>query len=581
MGSRQIPQSEAQAWMDEQPATTNAVNSPQASMGEQLAATDPTDLAQAWMDERLAATNPADFLNSSALEVCPTRLLIHSVEGLVLPPHFSEFLSDCSHEVTSVCDSPESTRTSSDAQMRVSAEEDRKNSHHPSASRGAALVLIFVNPSDTNQVRSLTFLLNAIAEGGSCNDDNIMILIPHTVAPTFRIVKDEDIKRQHKVVSSLLGCLVDDAVLGEPKGLRLAYTVRARVASQSRHASLVSEALTSQQDRAPQLRTCIDHIIWTYLRMRLQISIPDIDPDIASGQPSQIHNFEIGKMLGQGASGKVFMMKDRKDGQVQAVKSIPKAIIGITCLKTLGNEIKVMQHLSSDRCCHPNITQLHEVHHSQTHVFLRMECVGLENLHQRLRARDGRCEEIRPLSLQSAVSIISQCITAVKHLHIVASVAHRDLKPGNIILKLSDDVKIKVSDFGLAKLIRKDTLSRCVCGTLPFMAPEIVLDSGHRPLAADVWSLGITLLEVLCFACFVDRTLLRGAHRDNIDKASLAGCVRLHFSSPDRVPRILRKYIRAEYEGILDNSVALLKGMLEVDAGKRSWAKDIVDVLVQ
>ena len=67
-------------------------------------------------------------------------------------------------------------------------------------------------------------------------------------------------------------------------------------------------------------------------------------------------------------------------------------------------------------------------------------------------------------------------------------VAHRDLKPENILV--DEDGYIRLTDFGLSKILGKGDISNSFCGTFEYMAPEILSESGHS-LHVDWWSLGI------------------------------------------------------------------------------------------
>ena len=89
-----------------------------------------------------------------------------------------------------------------------------------------------------------------------------------------------------------------------------------------------------------------------------------------------------------------------------------------------------------------------------------------------------------------------QLISAVEYLH-SRGVAHRDLKPENLLLDSSDN--LKVSDFGLATVFRLRGKERTLdkkCGTLPYVAPEVLVGTYHAE-PADIWSCGIILIALL------------------------------------------------------------------------------------
>lgn len=95
-----------------------------------------------------------------------------------------------------------------------------------------------------------------------------------------------------------------------------------------------------------------------------------------------------------------------------------------------------------------------------------------------------------------AQKYIRQLMSAVEYLH-SKGVAHRDLKPENLLLDENDN--LKVSDFGLATIYRLQGKERCLerrCGTLPYVAPEVLTRPYHAE-AADIWSCGIILVALL------------------------------------------------------------------------------------
>lgn len=77
-------------------------------------------------------------------------------------------------------------------------------------------------------------------------------------------------------------------------------------------------------------------------------------------------------------------------------------------------------------------------------------------------------------------------------------VSHRDLKPENILYSSPDsDAIIKISDFGLAKVVSHEDYMKTACGTPSYMAPEILHGKGYSN-AVDFWSIGVVLYVLLC-----------------------------------------------------------------------------------
>ena len=99
------------------------------------------------------------------------------------------------------------------------------------------------------------------------------------------------------------------------------------------------------------------------------------------------------------------------------------------------------------------VAQLYDVYHSATHVCLRLQCGGMQDLYHRLKTREPVGHGDRSLSCRKVVSIISQCVSAVAHLHVGPQFAHRGIMPANVILlETADDATILLSDFGVARI---------------------------------------------------------------------------------------------------------------------------------
>ena len=109
--------------------------------------------------------------------------------------------------------------------------------------------------------------------------------------------------------------------------------------------------------------------------------------------------------------------------------------------------------------------------------------------------RGGELKKImkRPLTEEHARFYVMQIVLALGFLH-SKMVAHRDLKPENVLINA--DGYIKLTDFGLAKIIEPEAQTNSYCGTLEYMAPEILKDQGHS-FQVDWWALGILTYEMI------------------------------------------------------------------------------------
>lgn len=213
--------------------------------------------------------------------------------------------------------------------------------------------------------------------------------------------------------------------------------------------------------------------------------------DIYTDKVLKVNQYRIGKFLGKGAFAQVF--EGEVDGllgkkQVYALKVMDKKRLRrkrvgrfSNALQSLKKEIAVWKKLS-----HPHVVKLAEViddeeHH---HCYLVSEImVGGQVL------PDG--EVVTPLSISKMKKYMLQLFKALSYLHF-QDIAHRDIKPGNLLLDKHDNVK--VTDFGVSQLFdREEDLVRNTAGTPHFMSPEMCGNSKFHAKKHDIWSAGITM----------------------------------------------------------------------------------------
>jgi serine/threonine protein kinase len=94
--------------------------------------------------------------------------------------------------------------------------------------------------------------------------------------------------------------------------------------------------------------------------------------------------------------------------------------------------------------------------------------------------------------------VIYTLCDALEYLH-EKDIVHRDLKPENILLEsTAPDAKIKIADFGLARMMKKNDVMKTACGTPGYVAPEVLQNKGYDSGAVDMWSTGVILYILLC-----------------------------------------------------------------------------------
>ncbi|KAK4257129.1 hypothetical protein QN277_006759 [Acacia crassicarpa] len=202
-------------------------------------------------------------------------------------------------------------------------------------------------------------------------------------------------------------------------------------------------------------------------------------------------DFQILRLVGQGAFGKVFLVRkrsDRLDGDGGGGD-------GIFAMKVMRKETIIkknhVDYMKAERdiltkVVHPFIVQLRYSFQTKSKLYLILDFINGGHLFFHLY-RQGIFSE------DQARLYAAEIVSAVSYLH-KCGIVHRDLKPENILMDA--DGHVMLTDFGLAKEIDESGRSNSLCGTMEYMAPEILLAKGHNK-EADWWSIGILLYEML------------------------------------------------------------------------------------
>lgn len=197
-------------------------------------------------------------------------------------------------------------------------------------------------------------------------------------------------------------------------------------------------------------------------------------------------DFDIGKPLGKGKFGNVYLAREKKSKFIVALKVLFKNVIKETNNEhQVRREIEIQTHLR-----HPNILRMYGYFHDDHRVYLILEFAPKGACYKEmLSLPDKRFSE------NAAAGYIAQIADALKYCH-ARKVIHRDIKPENLLIGSKGEIKI--ADFGWsvhAPSSRRTTL----CGTLDYLPPEMVLGKTHNE-KVDLWSLG-----VLCYEFIVGR----------------------------------------------------------------------------
>jgi calcium-dependent protein kinase len=321
-----------------------------------------------------------------------------------------------------------------------------------------------------------------------------------------------------------------------------------------------SDILPAEKHNRLLIKLCYGEKLWTFFAL----SEADFEAWVQAFTKvclrTDLHSrFKVSKIIGSGAFAKVYEGLDKAKNRRFAIKGFSKRTVeqGLKGKQSLANEISSLRRLS-----HPNISKLHEVHETANSIYLVFDLYEGGELHQLLKKSKRLPEEqVRKVSLG-----LLQGIRYLAENH----VAHRDLKPTNIMLRKDADLEpedVVIVDFGLCARTDQPDPIFCRCGTPGHVAPEIIEAASEAPgfvvsAKCDVFSVGVILYTMMAGSnpfengVWVAEEVLRRNLECNID-----------FDNP----------ALADYSREL---VALARSMLRTKPDKRITADRAVQILL-
>jgi serine/threonine protein kinase len=202
-----------------------------------------------------------------------------------------------------------------------------------------------------------------------------------------------------------------------------------------------------------------------------------------------------------GGMGVVYKVMDKELHEVVALKVVlPEFVNNTTAIERFKQEVKIARSLN-----HPNLVRVYDLGESDGMKYFTMEYIEGSSLRGLL---DVRKKNNKPFGLEAAFDIISQLCNALHYAH--QFTIHRDIKPENMLMPRDEKgsgFKVKVTDFGLAKMITPSMLSLTThrMGTPYYMAPEQLTDASNVDKRADLYSVGIIIYELLTLSLPIGR----------------------------------------------------------------------------
>ncbi|KAM7426213.1 Checkpoint kinase 2 [Porites harrisoni] len=219
------------------------------------------------------------------------------------------------------------------------------------------------------------------------------------------------------------------------------------------------------------------------------ISQLEADEEFKSLPEELKEKYIMSKTIGRGACGEVRLAFSRGDCQKFAVKIISKKKFSVGPKQAaMRDEVEILKKLH-----HPCVIRIEDVFETPEVLYIILELVEGGELFDRI-VSVTRFEE------PTAKLLFYQMLVAVKYLH-EQGITHRDLKPENVLLASEkNETVVKITDFGLSKVVGEQSLMKTLCGTPSYLAPEVLLTcgTGGYSKAVDLWSLGVILF--ICLA---------------------------------------------------------------------------------
>ncbi|XP_054735636.1 aurora kinase C [Anastrepha obliqua] len=233
-----------------------------------------------------------------------------------------------------------------------------------------------------------------------------------------------------------------------------------------------------------------------------------------------LSNFDIGRPLGRGKFGNVYLAREKESKFVVALKVLFKKQIHESNVEhQVRREIEIQSHLR-----HPHILRLYGYFHDDARIYLILEYAPKGTLFKELQL-----QPLKRFNEPTSAIYIRSLASALQYLH-ERDVIHRDIKPENLLLGHKGDLKI--ADFGWS-VHEPNSMRTTLCGTLDYLPPEMVQGKPHTK-NVDLWSLG-----VLCYELLVGRAPFLATDYDETYKK----IIKVDYKLPDFVSRAAAHFI--------------------------------------
>jgi aurora kinase len=255
------------------------------------------------------------------------------------------------------------------------------------------------------------------------------------------------------------------------------------------------------------------------------------DRAVPSFPHTSTQKYEIGRQIGAGGVGLVFMARTRREGFVVAIKVTPLYLPGEGWDVFRTTQAEIDCHCAANP--HPNIIQLYEVFQDNMFVYQVMEFADCGSLYSFASRYPESCAAPAFVS-----GVAKGLLSAMQHLHSL-NIMHRDLKPENVLVM--SDGTIRVADFGWAAFGRLDASNNrgrrnTFCGTVDYLCPEMVTGSPYG-CEVDMWCVGVMVFECLTgktpFFADSETDTMKSIKDGTYNLDAISAAIRIHADSAE------------------------------------------------
>lgn len=262
-------------------------------------------------------------------------------------------------------------------------------------------------------------------------------------------------------------------------------------------------------------------------------------------------SYRIVKKIGMGHFASVYLCNEKKTGHIFAAKRFAGNSMSVRT-NGLIEELAIVMSVS-----HPGIVRPRDIFDEDDGLYFILE-------HAQKGELFNYIVDNQKLSEDETRHIYGQLGSAIQYLH-GRGIVHRDVKPENILLFDSDQQypTVKITDFGLSKIIEETDFTTTLCGTPSYVAPEILASQSQRKYthAVDIWSMGVVLYICLCgFPPFSDEL---NTPENPYSLSQQIRSARFDYPSP-------------YWDSVGDPALDLIDCMLTVDVEKRFKIRDVM-----